>query len=350
MTPASLVKLITTYLVIEKWGLEHRFTTHFYLHEHSLWVKGFGDPYLISEELDLVAEQLNSLPNLDFQSINMDIGYFEREPLPGGSKVSDPYNAPLSALAANFNTVMLRRDAGKLVSAEDQTPLTNTARQLARNVGNKPVRVNLQNADIAQQQFAEILLAKMGRQGVVININRATPAAAKLVYTHENSHSLAQMLRGALQYSNNFVTNQLYLLLGENLGATMQFAHSTQFVRQQLNDKLAWPNASIVDGSGLSRDNKASARQLLAVLQKLDRNTVLLKQYPLKLSSKQNSATTEVIAFAKTGTLSGVHNLAGVLEIGVERYYFVFMFNRPRPSGYREQLLQGLANQLQSDK
>ena len=44
------------------------------------------------------------------------------------------------------------------------------------------------------------------------------------------------------------------------------------------------------------------------------------------------------------------HNFAGVLEIGAKHYYFVFMFNRPRPIGYREQLLQDLAEQLQSGK
>ena len=350
MTPASLVKLITSYLAIDKWGLGHRFSTQFYLYQKGLWVKGFGDPYLISEELDLVANHLNSLTNLAFDTINIDIDYFKREPLPGGSAVSDPYNAPLSAVAVNFNTVMLRRDAGELVSAEDQTPLTNTARRFAKGIGKKPVRVNLQNADLAQQQFAEILLAKMAKQGVTIKINQTTPLAAELAYTHKNSHVLADMLRGALQYSNNFVTNQLYLLLGEDLGQTMQFAKSTQTVQQQLNDKLAWTNASIVDGSGLSRDNQASARQLLGVLQKLEPHKALLKQYPLKRVLKDLDQTHLVVAYAKSGTLNGVHNFAGILEIGAKQHYFVFMFNRQMPSRYRERLLQKLADQLQSNE
>ena len=60
LMPASTTKLATAWMALTHWGVEHRFRTHFYLDEATqiLWVKGSGDPYLVSEELDVVAKNL----------------------------------------------------------------------------------------------------------------------------------------------------------------------------------------------------------------------------------------------------------------------------------------------------
>ena len=106
LIPASLNKLVTAYLAIDKWGVDHRFTTEFYLQNSALWVKGYGDPYLISEELDLLASALTDIlagiPSVELESIHIDANYFAREPVPARSGVNDPYNAPQSAVAANL--------------------------------------------------------------------------------------------------------------------------------------------------------------------------------------------------------------------------------------------------------
>jgi len=53
-------------------------------------------------------------------------------------------------------------------------------------------------------------------------------------------------------------------------------------------------------------------------------------------------------AHAKSGTLRGVHTLAGYLSLPERDVRFVFLFNDPKPYRYREKLLQKLAEQLVS--
>ena len=50
--PASVTKIVTAWLAMEVLGADYRFETRFYLDDKRvLYVKGGGDPYLISEEL-----------------------------------------------------------------------------------------------------------------------------------------------------------------------------------------------------------------------------------------------------------------------------------------------------------
>ncbi len=49
--PASVTKIVTAWLALEALGADYRFETRFYLDDKRvLYVKGGGDPYLISEE------------------------------------------------------------------------------------------------------------------------------------------------------------------------------------------------------------------------------------------------------------------------------------------------------------
>jgi len=49
--PASTTKLVTAYLALNHWGEDHRFKTDFFLDESNaspvLWIKGYGDPFLV---------------------------------------------------------------------------------------------------------------------------------------------------------------------------------------------------------------------------------------------------------------------------------------------------------------
>src|SRR5829696_1662153 len=57
--PASVTKIVTAWLAMEVLGGDYRFETRFYLdHKRVLYVRGGGDPYLISEELAPLATEL----------------------------------------------------------------------------------------------------------------------------------------------------------------------------------------------------------------------------------------------------------------------------------------------------
>ena len=342
LIPASLTKLVTTYLAIDKWGLDHHFGTDFYLHEDQLWVKGYGDPFLISEELDVLAGHLRqAIQGRPLKSIWLDGGFFDIDGVPGRSAAADPYNAPLSAIAANFNTAKLKKTRGKIVSAEVQTPLTPTALAVAGNIGHSAERVNLQNEANAQRYFAELLISKLGLKDLQINSDATLPANATLIYQHLNSRSLADSLRGALAFSHNFIANQLYLKLAESeKSVAVDFEKANAYVRQRLEQQLGWIDTSLEEGSGLSRKNRLTAKQIEQVLSALEPHKNLLK--PVKTRFK------DAVVYAKTGTLEGVRSYAGYIELPHGSYRFVYMFNRAVPYAYRDQMLHELIVRLQS--
>src|SRR5262249_60691521 len=57
--PASVTKIVTAWLAMEVLGGDYRFVTRFYLDgKRVLYVRGGGDPFLISEELAMLAAEL----------------------------------------------------------------------------------------------------------------------------------------------------------------------------------------------------------------------------------------------------------------------------------------------------
>lgn len=340
LIPASLTKLVTAYLALEKWGADHRFKTAFYYQNHTLWIQGFGDPYLISEEIELIAKQLQASGVTNVTTIRTDSHYFDITAVPGRSRVDDPYNAPLAALSANFNTVMLQRRGQRVVSAETQTPLTPLARAFGAKVGTKVSRVNLVTAQNAQRYFAELLAAKAGWASPKIVVDQRVPNDLKAIYRHSNSRNLADTLRGALEYSNNLIANHVFLKLAEKPGSSsVSFDAAVAEATSSLSAQFAWSNFVMRDGAGLTRENRFSARQLAQVLGQLQGHRQLLKPYLMDRD--------DVRVYAKTGTLDGVHSFAGFIELEQQPLRFVFIFNRPMPYQYRLHLLRDLVAALQ---
>jgi len=279
LIPASLVKLATASLAIKKWRLSHQFATDFYYENETLWVKGHGDPYLVSEELDVIVNKLRSLGIQGVKQINIDNDYFDISSVPGRTRVTDPYNAPLSAVSANFNTAKLTRRQGQLESAEPQTPLTPTAKRVGKSLEQGTDRINLVDSDNAQQN--------------------------------------------------------------SDVAGGLNFEHASLFAHKALSSQFKWDNYAIVDGAGLSRDNRLSAKHINDLL-------ITLKPYKTlfnKIRAKKKTHN-EVDIYAKTGTLNGVRSYAGFIDIADRSYHFVFNFNRRVPYRYRDQLLERLLHFL----
>ena len=59
LIPASTIKIVTALTTLELLGPSHRISTEFYLRDNKiLCIKGYGDPYLISERLLEIASEL----------------------------------------------------------------------------------------------------------------------------------------------------------------------------------------------------------------------------------------------------------------------------------------------------
>ncbi len=353
LVPASLNKLLMTYLALDKWGADHRFKTDFFIEQTKdskiLWVKGYGDPFLTSEELNRVVKNLQPLPQ-GVDTIAIDNSWFDINKVPGRTQVRDPYNAPLSAVSANFNTVFLEKENGRIRSAESQTPLTPTALKIGKGLTKNRERLNLIDADIAQRYFAELLLRKLAMPELDILINKEVSSSAKRLYTHINSNTLADNLRATLKYSNNFIANQIFLNLAQSSDATniatqsqkLTFSKAQQSADRVLTKMFSWSNFVMLDGAGLSHANRLSATQLQQVLLALSEHKDLLNRIDLKKNG--------VEVYAKTGTLDGVRSYAGYIQVSnagvADNYIFVFMFNRTVPFRYRDSMLEKLVNEL----
>ena len=128
--PASVAKIVTAWLAMEVLGADYRFETRFYLDgDRVLYVRGGGDPFLISEELAQLASALvAAIGKQPLSGIVLDASYYPSDiRIPGIEDTDEAYDALNSALAVNFNTIHAVRKGKTVHSAEKQTPITPLA-------------------------------------------------------------------------------------------------------------------------------------------------------------------------------------------------------------------------------
>src|ERR671927_1139123 len=128
--PASVAKIVTAWLALEVLGADYRFETRFYLGgDRVLYVRGGGDPFLISEELAQLASALvAAIGKQPLSGIVLDASYYPSDiRIPGIEDTDEAYDALNSALAVNFNTIYAVRSGDDVRSAETQTPITPLA-------------------------------------------------------------------------------------------------------------------------------------------------------------------------------------------------------------------------------
>src|SRR6476659_4734491 len=168
--PASVTKIVTAWLAMEVLGGDYRFETRFYLDDKRvLFVRGGGDPYLISEELaPLATELVAAVGKKPIAGIVLDASYYPSNlRIPGIENTDEAYNALNSALAVNFNTVYAVRSGNKVRSAEKQTPITLIAITQFRLHGpDGSGRISLsQDGRVSLQYAGELIEAFFKRAG-----------------------------------------------------------------------------------------------------------------------------------------------------------------------------------------
>jgi D-alanyl-D-alanine carboxypeptidase/D-alanyl-D-alanine-endopeptidase (penicillin-binding protein 4) len=327
-TPASTLKILTAWLAINHWGLEHKFCTDFYIDDKQvLWIKGYGDPFLISEEIDAIALALRNKGLKEIKGLGIDGQFFSDEiKIDGQSTSNNPYDAPLAALSANFNTLYLKRTSLGIESAEPQTPLTPIAKQLGVNIQGRKIRINIKNKELSGRYFGEILIKKLHGYGVGFRGRIASgerPVHAQFFYRHYNSHNLTAVLKAMLQYSTNFVANQLFLMLGADYyGPPATLGKAQRYANQQITRQFHWKGFYIYEGAGLSRKNQISATQFIELLHEF-------------LPYRKLLVTQIDGIYAKTGTLRGVSNYAGFIDSTRGPVSFALFIDTVVPSHFR---------------
>jgi len=321
--PASTLKVLTALAALEHFGPVYRFQTEFYMDAfRNLKVKGYGDPLLISEVLDELAETLSSKIQ-SFQTLIMDGSYFsEQIAIPGSNGSTNPYDAPVGAVCANFNTVAFRRDSkGRLVSAEKQTPLVHFARDRINSLDLKRGRHTLLHDSQGAACYAgELLIYFLKKEGVAcdgaVRSGNVGPDDT-LIHTYTSVFPLETVVQKMLESSSNFMANQLLLALGASMyGPPATLNKGVDAVTGFAKKSLLLDDIRIVEGSGISRQNRLSALDMLAVLRRF-------RPYRHLLREKDN-------VYYKTGSLKGVRTRVGYIKNGLgELFDFIIFFNQP---------------------
>src|SRR6187549_1215552 len=194
--PASVTKVVTAWLALQVLGGDYRFETRFYLDPRRvLYVRGGGDPFLISEELAQLATALvAAIGKQPLSGIVLDASYYPSDiRIPGIEDTDEAYDALNSALAVNFNTIHAVRKGNTVHSAEEQTPITPLAISQFRARGPQGRgRISLtQDPAVGLQYAGELIVAFIERAGGSVKgkiSTGAVPNGLEPVYIHRQSH------------------------------------------------------------------------------------------------------------------------------------------------------------------
>ena len=309
--PASVAKIATAWLAMEVLGGDFRFETRFFVDaQRTLYVRGGGDPFLVSEEFALIAPRLlDATGNAPFNAIVLDTTHFPAEiRMPGIKDNDEAYNALNSALAANFNTIHARRQGKSVRSAEKQTPITPLAISQFRKRGpNGRGRISLAQEDpslssiYAGELLAEFIKQSGGKVHGKVSIGKV-PRDLQPTYVHRQSRPLAEIVRQMLLGSNNYVANQIFLEAGaQKRGSPVSIDKSLSVFAEILDKYDLGDDIKLAEGSGISRENRFTANGLAKLLHHFAPHAELLKR------TRRGSRY-------KTGTLDDVSTLAGYAQ------------------------------------
>ena len=307
--PASVTKIVTAWLAMQVLGGDYRFQTRFYLDDRRvLYIRGGGDPFLISEELAKLSRNLvAAIGRKPVTGIVLDAGYFPQDlRIPGIENTDEAYNALNSALAVNFNTVNAVRKGNAVRSAEKQTPLTPLAIDEFRRRGpNGRGRISLsQDPDVSLRYAGELIAAFVKAAGGKVEgaiSTGAVPEGLKPIYVHRQSRPLSKILIELLRASNNYIANQVFLEVGaKRLGGPVSLEKSLTVANEMLAAQGLAADIQLKEGSGISPENRFATRGLVKVLALFAPNATLLRGHDGGLN--------------KTGSIEGVRTLAGYAD------------------------------------
>jgi len=344
--PASILKIVTSGAALEFLGPDFHFKTDFLLTKNNdLWIVGYGDPYLVSEELAYIVQELQKRGLKKVRDIIIDNSYFQKDiVLDGNTQTLSPFDAYNGAFSANFNTVAFQKDKkGQVSRAAAHIPLTPLAYKLAAQTkGPGLFTMNIsESPQAAELNSGEILKAHLQEAGVPVEgeivTGRTAPANRKTFYRHESSLSLEMLLKLLMEHSNNFMTNQIFLALGAELYGPPASLIKSQAAMNDFFLRHALEPIAMGDGSGLSRQTTLTARQMADVLGVVEPDRYVF------------SRSEDGRVLSKTGTMSDIKTLAGYLERPGEPdrpLCFVILLNGPGYLGTRDQILNILKDRF----
>jgi D-alanyl-D-alanine carboxypeptidase/D-alanyl-D-alanine-endopeptidase (penicillin-binding protein 4) len=364
LVPASNLKIVTALAALRVFGPSHAFTTRVYADAApdaegavgTLYVRGGGDPGLTSEDYWRLAADLHRLGLRRVRGdLAIDDSLFDGERWHPSWQptTARAYLAPVGALMANYSAyavVVAGGDAnGKPVEVAVDPPIgffrvanqarTGTGRGLvvdrrAIEGGGEEVVVGGSWPRGAERTFqrsvldpsgyaASVLRLQLDAVGITVsgNIRRAyVPDGAHELLAFEG-RPLSDVVRRFLKFSNNPIGEALIKCLSVSADrAPGSWKGGVAVVRREL-EALGLPTAGLVqvDGSGLSYDDRATPRLLVAAVREASHSFRYGAEFVASLPIGGTDGTLEKRAHmagaelrAKTGLLTRVTALSGL--------------------------------------
>jgi len=368
LIPASDAKVFVMGAALSRLGAEHAFRTEALAAgplDHgtlrgALILRGSGDPSLTSEGLWGLALDLEAagLRRVEGDLLLDDTAFAPDQPPAAGPGRSEarPYGAVTSALTANFNTIALEVAPGIRAGEAARVALVPPLRDVALESrvrtgpagsappsievvvapaasGAGPIRVHVTGSIPAGEPsrrvwkalgspvpFTGALFKEMlARADIAIagKIRVApAPPGARLLAARE-SPPLAVLLREVGKRSSNLFAEQILKALDPETPRTTR--GGLEQVRAWLKAQGVGPEAArLVDGSGLSRENRATAGALARVFRAASRDPASGAEFLSAFGVAGVDGTLDRRLFdlrgrvrGKTGTLDGVVALTG---------------------------------------
>ncbi|MEO9135688.1 MAG: D-alanyl-D-alanine carboxypeptidase/D-alanyl-D-alanine-endopeptidase [Casimicrobiaceae bacterium] len=388
-SPASVMKLVTTFAALELLGADYRWKTEAYLGgplvdgelHGDLILKGYGDPKITVERWQSFIAQLRAkgldavdgdlaLDRSRFALPPYDPAAFDHEP-------EKPYNVGPDALLVNFKSLKLTLApdaAGERVSLQAEPPLdavalgtppalsggdcTDWRARTAPSIEDRGDRATivftgtypascgerewwiavLDHPQYVRAIFETYFRAAGGRFNGGLKERRVPDDATPFAVLE--SPPLYDIVRDVNKLSNNVMARQIFLTLATTVSLPPATpAKAAAAVRRWLAQRrLAMPGLVLDNGSGLSRRARNSAIGLNRLLIAANASSVR-DEFASSLAVAAMDGTVERRfrngdvagqALLKTGSLEGVRALAGyVIDPTGRRFSVVAIVNDP---------------------
>lgn len=361
--PASTLKLVTALAAKLELGDDFHYTTNIARSNEDVVISFSGDPTLQREHLkSLLSQYAKSQSKTIKGNLYLDnsayTGYQRAVGWPWDI-LGVCYSAPSSAMTLDSNCAqasIYTKDNGSTrvyIPAHYPIDVTTTAATVTRS-GQKatqcdlelittpdnayklsgclverkkplPLKFAIQNPELYTYQVVTSLLKELKIQikGDVIVSKKAKADKTTLVASH-HSEKLPELLDIMLKKSDNLIADNLT----KTLGATFyvqpgSFNNGTEAIKQILLTKanIDLSKAQLVDGSGLSRNNRMTSQTMAQVLRYIwdnDQQLNLIDAMPtsgtngtLKYRQSMRKAPIQGNIIAKSGSLYGSYNMAG---------------------------------------
>lgn len=300
LVPASIMKAVTTATLLEKVGAGYRYVTPVYftgkisdgILDGNLTVEASGDPSINTSyeprTTDFVSEIVDALKALKVARIT-------------GRVIVDESNFPGPSVNPTWSAGDLAHAYGTGTHGFNFEDNASGRRSVADPAG----------------VFRTRLVSALGRAGITVDGGEVGSHGRRHLLGEHHSATIDEIMRSCMMRSDNQFAEAMLRLVGDKYGKSGTVAEGARKEQEFWQHRRAsMDGVAIVDGSGLSRSNRVTARFMGDVLKRMARNPYYASFFPLAGAEgtlKRFLADTELAEWValKTGSMKGIQCYAG---------------------------------------